>query len=201
VRHIYLDAVQKEYHGGRRRCARHTSLSSVSSWSATAHWPGRCWRSQPHPRRRTRCPSRTRTTRVKRARACGAERTPRSKACRAPAACAPAPRAHACIALPAVSFRNESQGQLALVIYEWKDVEYLGKVTSDDDMIPVRASSAAQCRCLTVRAEDVCVHIRRCPLGLLRRRPAWALHPRPAPGQVDQRHIVLLRARHVRHPR
>ena len=37
-----------------------------------------------------------------------------------------------------VSFDATSQGQLAMVIYEWSDVKYLGKVTSDsDDDLPV----------------------------------------------------------------
>jgi hypothetical protein len=38
-----------------------------------------------------------------------------------------------------VTFDAESQGQLAMVIYEWKDYEMLGKVTSEiDDFLPVR---------------------------------------------------------------
>jgi hypothetical protein len=32
-----------------------------------------------------------------------------------------------------VTFDATSQGQLAMVIYEWSDVEYLGKVTSSSD--------------------------------------------------------------------
>ena len=37
-----------------------------------------------------------------------------------------------------VSFEAESQGQLAMVIYEWSDYKYLGKVTSkEDDFLPV----------------------------------------------------------------
>ncbi|THH19061.1 hypothetical protein EW146_g2036 [Bondarzewia mesenterica] len=37
-----------------------------------------------------------------------------------------------------VSFDSTSQGQLAMVIYEWKDSPYLGKVTSEtDDSLPV----------------------------------------------------------------
>ncbi|KAL5494927.1 hypothetical protein ACEPAI_389 [Sanghuangporus weigelae] len=36
-----------------------------------------------------------------------------------------------------VTFDDSSQGQLAMVIYEWKDVQYLGKVTSlVDDYLP-----------------------------------------------------------------
>ncbi|KAI0068150.1 hypothetical protein BV25DRAFT_1793885 [Artomyces pyxidatus] len=36
-----------------------------------------------------------------------------------------------------VSFDSTSQGQLAMVIYEWKDYQYLGKVTSEiDDYLP-----------------------------------------------------------------
>jgi hypothetical protein len=39
-----------------------------------------------------------------------------------------------------VSFTSDSQGQMAMVIYEWSDVNYLGKVTSQtDDTLPVSA--------------------------------------------------------------
>ena len=38
-----------------------------------------------------------------------------------------------------VSFDARSQGQLAMVIYEWGDNEMLGKITSmEDDTLPVR---------------------------------------------------------------
>ena len=37
-----------------------------------------------------------------------------------------------------VTFAEESQGQLAMVIYEWTDMTYLGKVTSHtDEYMPV----------------------------------------------------------------
>jgi hypothetical protein len=37
-----------------------------------------------------------------------------------------------------VSFDSTSQGHLAMVIYEWKDYQYLGKVTSKtDEYLPV----------------------------------------------------------------
>ncbi|THH02573.1 hypothetical protein EW026_g325 [Hermanssonia centrifuga] len=32
-----------------------------------------------------------------------------------------------------VTFDSSSQGQLAMVVYEWRDMQYLGKVTSEDD--------------------------------------------------------------------
>lgn len=42
-----------------------------------------------------------------------------------------------CMSCATVTF-DPSQGQLATVIYEWSDVEYLGKVTSMvDDALPV----------------------------------------------------------------
>jgi hypothetical protein len=42
------------------------------------------------------------------------------------------------IQLALVSFESTSQGQLAMVIYEWGDYHYLGKVTSEiDDYLPV----------------------------------------------------------------
>lgn len=45
--------------------------------------------------------------------------------------------------LELVSFDSTSQGHLAMVIYEWKDYQYLGKVTSKtDEYLPVSARSA-----------------------------------------------------------
>jgi hypothetical protein len=44
--------------------------------------------------------------------------------------------------LQAVSFDNASPGHLAMVIYEWTDVMYLGKATisGTDDNLPVSLS-------------------------------------------------------------
>jgi hypothetical protein len=42
-----------------------------------------------------------------------------------------------------VSFDSTSQGHLAMVIYEWKDYQYLGKVTSEtDEYLPVSIHAA-----------------------------------------------------------
>lgn len=43
---------------------------------------------------------------------------------------------------PEVSFDNTSPGHFAMVIYEWKDVQYLGKITTPetDDNLPVSLS-------------------------------------------------------------
>jgi hypothetical protein len=41
--------------------------------------------------------------------------------------------------LDLVTFDSTSQGQVAMVIYEWSDVEYLGKVTSTVGDLPVSA--------------------------------------------------------------
>jgi hypothetical protein len=44
----------------------------------------------------------------------------------------------ALVELRLVSFESKSQGQLAIVIYEWNDYQYLGKVTSEiDEYLPV----------------------------------------------------------------
>ena len=44
----------------------------------------------------------------------------------------------ALVELGLVSFESNSQGQLAMVIYEWSDYQYLGKVTSEiDEYLPV----------------------------------------------------------------
>ena len=69
-----------------------------------------------------------------------------------------------------VTFDQGSQGQLAMVIYEWGDYKYLGKVTSEEEeWLPVcalslNASNAAQRR---DPAENICLHLRRCQAGLL----------------------------------
>ena len=60
------------------------------------------------------------------------------------------------------TFDSSSQGQLAMVIYEWKDVEYLGKVTSNaDELYPVSASIG--CEGLSVTrpcvAQDIRLHV------------------------------------------
>jgi hypothetical protein len=39
--------------------------------------------------------------------------------------------------LAPVTFDATSQGQLAMAIYEWQDVSYLGKVTIGDEDLPV----------------------------------------------------------------
>lgn len=36
-----------------------------------------------------------------------------------------------------VTFDSDAEGQVAMVIYEWRDVQYLGKVTSTVDGFPV----------------------------------------------------------------
>jgi len=41
------------------------------------------------------------------------------------------------IKLGLVTFDSTSHGHLAMVIYEWKDYQYLGKVTSEIDELPV----------------------------------------------------------------
>lgn len=82
----------------------------------------------------------------------------------------------------AVTFDEGSQGQMAMVIYEWKvsqayrdlsnsvlmiltmkDMSYLGKVTStSDDTLPVsRSPRRAQLELKQCIAENVCVHVRR----------------------------------------
>jgi len=44
-----------------------------------------------------------------------------------------------------VTFDAKAQGSLAMVIYEWKDVQYLGKETStaSDEELPVSCSGNA----------------------------------------------------------
>ena len=49
-----------------------------------------------------------------------------------------------------VTFTAESRGEVAMVIYEWQDVIYLGKQTSTDDYLPVR--------CVMLKAHCYVVH-------------------------------------------
>jgi hypothetical protein len=46
---------------------------------------------------------------------------------------APSRQAWRCSNVVPVSFDSTSQGDLAMVIYEWADVKYLGKVTTPAD--------------------------------------------------------------------
>lgn len=46
--------------------------------------------------------------------------------------------------MPVTFDAGSSHGQVAMVIYEWKDVKYLGRVTSEtDDTIPVSDAGVA----------------------------------------------------------
>jgi hypothetical protein len=55
-----------------------------------------------------------------------------------------------------------SQGQLAMVIYEWSDVKYLGKITTSDDTLPVSDCNGLKLHVLFLLkqyiAENVCMH-------------------------------------------
>ena len=48
---------------------------------------------------------------------------------------------HPLTSSPTVTFDGSSQGQLAAVIYEWSDVDYLGKTTSFVEDLPVSAGA------------------------------------------------------------
>lgn len=49
-----------------------------------------------------------------------------------------------------VTFDSDAQGQVAMVIYEWGDVDYLGKVTSaTDEGLPV----SMLCHCCSERIQ------------------------------------------------
>ena len=53
----------------------------------------------------------------------------------------PAHAKHLITSSHTVTFDKSSQGQLSAVIYEWSDVEHLGKVTSYIDDFPVSVGS------------------------------------------------------------
>ena len=58
-----------------------------------------------------------------------------------------------------------------MVIYEWKDVKYLGKVTSEtDDSLPVsdaRVAASQPTHGLLISAENLCLHNRRREIWLV----------------------------------
>jgi len=72
-----------------------------------------------------------------------------------------------------VTFDKSSQGQLAAVIYEWSDVEHLGKTTSYVDDLPVSvgfrhtAANIDNSSLNVELAEDIHLHNRRTPFWLL----------------------------------
>ena len=76
----------------------------------------------------------TRTTLGKYAPGCGTVKIHSSMVCTFTSS-------EALVELGLVSFESNSQGQLAMVIYEWSDYQYLGKVTSEiDEYLPVSFS-------------------------------------------------------------
>ena len=72
-----------------------------------------------------------------------------------------------------VTFDKVSQGQLAAVIYEWSDVDYLGKVTSHVDDLPVSANTRHKAANIdnpllnAELAEDIHLYNRCTPFRLL----------------------------------
>ena len=82
-----------------------------------------------------------------------------------------------------VTFEGDSHGQLATVIYEWSDVDYLGKVTSYVDDLPVSVGARPTRRIpidnsmLNIElAENIHLHNRCARRKLLRRVPARQIH-------------------------
>jgi len=102
-----------------------------------------------------------------------------------------------------VTFDKSSQGQLAAVIYEWSDVEHLGKTTSVIDDLPVSVGSRTAAAnidnsLLNVElAEDIHLYNRRTPFRLLRRIPARQVHYRLTVDHTYQPDQLLERARRV----
>ncbi len=81
-----------------------------------------------------------------------------------------------------VSFDSTSQGQLAMVIYEWEGAKYLGKAQVSDmgNELPVifvfvlHPSSLNASLCYS---ENICLHRNLALSGLLHTRAAWTFHP------------------------
>lgn len=59
-----------------------------------------------------------------------------------------------------MTFAAESQGEVAMVIYEWQDVIYLGKQTSTDEYLPVRYLISKPL-CYVVQSNDFVASRRR----------------------------------------
>ena len=79
-----------------------------------------------------------------------------------------------------VSFDSTSQGQLAMVIYEWEDAKYLGKaqVSNMGNELPVIFVSVLPSSFLNVSSlENICLHRNLALSGLLHTRAAWTFHP------------------------
>ncbi len=93
-----------------------------------------------------------------------------------------------------VTFDAGSQGQLAAVIYEWGDVDYLGKDTSKSGELPVSVHRLPAVHLLNAHyiAEDLCLHVQRAEERLLQQLATRPLHHRLARGQVHQRHQLLV---------
>jgi len=81
-----------------------------------------------------------------------------------------------------VTFDKSSHGQLAAVIYEWSDVQYLGKTTSYIDDLPVSVGARLTAAniddsVLNIElAENIHLHNRCIHFPLLRRVPARHVH-------------------------
>lgn len=75
-----------------------------------------------------------------------------------------------------VTFEPHSQGQLTMVLYEWKDVPYLGKPTSElDDTLPVSLVFGISSAIFN-HTEDLHLHGRCFEQGLMRGRGTWLFY-------------------------
>ena len=155
----------------QRSCPQHTPAAS-------------CWRDGSCPSfplfSPTRSRSQTPTIRVKYVQECG--RTPRRTSMVSTSRADPECTECTLTSSRTVTFDKSSHGQLAAVIYEWSDVQYLGKTTSYVDDLPVSFGARLTAAnidnsVLNVElAENVHLHNRCAHFPLLRRLPAREIH-------------------------
>lgn len=84
--------------------------------------------------------------------------------------------------LISVTFSQNSRGRVAVVIYEWRDVDFLGKLVSDDEALPVCVlhHDLSSLTSKAALAESLCLHGWRSATEALRVRWFGAIHHRLA---------------------
>ena len=90
--------------------------------------------------------------------------------------------------LATVTFDAGSQGQLAMVIYEWGDEEYLGKDTSRSEDFPVSelAFFRSAFANASITVQNIRVHFQCSEEWSLRSVATGPLHHQPPLWQVNQ---------------
>ena len=91
-----------------------------------------------------------------------------------------------------VTFDAASEGQLAMVIYEWADVGALGVQSSNDDLLPVRSLIYGQGSIINHGiVENIRVYYRCRPGVALPRRQPWTIHRQPPSEHYHCRYLNM----------